>query len=140
MIILDTDHVSLFLRGNTQVVKNVLKTSPKLLSTTIITVEEICQGWLAEINKYTQPSLDLKLVAAYAEFLKATEFFKAINIIGYDQSAHEQFIILRSMLKRLGTKDLRIAAIALSLEAILVTRNVRDFTQISELKIKDWSN
>jgi len=40
---------------------------------------------------------------------------------------------------RVGTQDLKIAAITLSKNATLITRNSKYFKRISDLKIEDWS-
>ena len=39
----------------------------------------------------------------------------------------------------IGNMDLKIAAVALTNNAILLTRNVSDFGQIVELRIEDWT-
>jgi tRNA(fMet)-specific endonuclease VapC len=46
---------------------------------------------------------------------------------------------LRAQRMRIGTLELRIAAIALSREATLVTRNRQNFAGIPALTIADWS-
>jgi tRNA(fMet)-specific endonuclease VapC len=40
---------------------------------------------------------------------------------------------------RVGTQDLKIAAITLSHQATIVTRNYRDFSKVLNLRIEDWS-
>ena len=139
LLILDTDHASLFLKGNTLVCDRLLQTEPNDLAISIITAEEICQGWLSEINKYSQDSQSSRLLLAYSELEKALDFFQTIQRVSFDTKAYNQFKILRNQFRRLGTRDLRIAAIALSINATVITRNAKDFGQIPNLSIEDWT-
>jgi len=82
----------------------------------------------------------MEVVAAFARFQEALAFYRTIPILPYDEAAAAQFTRLRQISPhRPGTQDLRIAAIALSQQATLVTRNRRDFQSISELSLVDWS-
>lgn len=139
LLILDTDHASLFLKGNTLVCDRIFQTEPDNLAISVITAEEICQGWLSEINKYSQANQSSRLLLAYSEFEKSLDFFQTIQRLSFDTNAYNQFEILRHQFRRLGTRDLRIAAIALSLNATVITRNAKDFGQIPNLSIEDWS-
>ncbi len=61
-------------------------------------------------------------------------------MLPYDATAAAQFARLRHVLKfGPGTQDLRIAAMALSRGATLVTRNQRDCESLSGLQLVDWS-
>jgi len=40
---------------------------------------------------------------------------------------------------KVSTMDLRIAAIVLSRDLILLTRNVTDFNKVPDLKVEDWT-
>jgi tRNA(fMet)-specific endonuclease VapC len=65
--------------------------------------------------------------------------FSRLPVVGYNETAIQQFQTLRQRYRRLGKMDLKIAAIAISLNATLLTRNLADFSQIAELKAQDWS-
>jgi tRNA(fMet)-specific endonuclease VapC len=137
MFILDTDHVSLFQRNDPHVSARILATLPQELATTIITVEEQLRGRLDRVRRARS---DVEVVRAYGNLLATSLYFRIITVIGFDEQAQAMFRRLRVQGIRIGTQDLRIAAIALSRGATLVTRNVRDFAAIPTLNIEDWSS
>lgn len=63
-------------------------------------------------------------------------------ILPFDEAAARRYGPLRASLesggRRLGEPDLRIAAIALSRDATLVTANVRHFARVPDLRIENW--
>lgn len=134
--VLDTDHVSLLQRGHSELSKHIRGVHPDTLSTTLITAEEQIRGWLQQIRRASSES---ELVAAYERFRAALEFFNSVPLIGFDSAAAEHYKALRAQRVRIGTLDLRIAAIVLSVDGILLTRNARDFAQIPGLSFEDWS-
>lgn len=79
------------------------------------------------------------MVRAYHHLLATSLYFRTITIIGFDEQAQTIFRRLRVQGMRIGTQDLRIAAVTLSHGATLVTRNVQDFATIPSLNIEDWS-
>ena len=136
MFILDTDHISLFQRHDPHVTARVLATPALELATTVITVEEQLRGRLDQVRRARS---DAEVVRAYHSLLATFFYFRTITVIGFDEQAQTLFTRLRAQRMRIGTLDLRIAAIALSRDATLVTRNRQDFAGIPSLNIEDWS-
>ncbi len=66
-------------------------------------------------------------------------FFCAIHLVDFDQSTARIYETLRKEHRRLGKMDLRVAAMVLAHDCILVTRNKSDFGQIVGLSTQDWS-
>jgi tRNA(fMet)-specific endonuclease VapC len=60
-------------------------------------------------------------------------------MVNFTEEAHDRFIDLRRQGIRIGTQDLRIAAICLVNQLTLVTRNRQDFTQVPGLVLQDWT-
>jgi len=65
--------------------------------------------------------------------------FKNLNILKFDQNAFTIYTEFHRQRIRIGTQDLRIAAIVLANNAILVTGNYRDFSQVPGLVQEDWT-
>ncbi len=136
LYVLDTDHVSLFQRGHPHIVVKILATPPNFLAVTIITVEEQLRGRLNQVRK-ARSGIDQ--VQSYTQLQKTLQYFARIRVLDYDTGADVRYQALRQQQIRIGTQDLRIASIALSTNAIFVTRNQRDFGKIPDLSIEDWS-
>jgi len=136
MFILDTDHISLFQRRDPHVTAHVLATPALELATTVITVEEQLRGRLDRVRRARS---DAEVVRAYHSLLATFFYFRTMTVIDFDEQAQTFFTRLRAQRTRIGTLDLRIAAIALSRDATLVTRNRQDFARIPSLNIEDWS-
>ena len=134
--LLDTDHVTLFQHRHPLVVQRVLEHAPELIAVTAITLDEQLQGRLAIIQRASQ---ELDVVRGYARLSETVAFFQAISIVLYSEDAATLFQAFRRQGIRIGTKDLRIAAIARSINATVVTRNQRDFARVPGLLIEDWS-
>ncbi|MCL1470991.1 type II toxin-antitoxin system VapC family toxin [Argonema antarcticum] len=66
-------------------------------------------------------------------------FFKQVNVLEFNHDAYSCYTELLRQRIRIGTQDLRIAAIAISRNGILVTRNRRDFERVPGLVFEDWS-
>ncbi|WP_395746889.1 type II toxin-antitoxin system VapC family toxin [Prosthecobacter sp.] len=103
--------------------------------TTVITAQEIYQGWAAEINRKSAGS---NQVHAYKQFLLALRAFERITILPFDEDAAVEFHRLQSFRLRAGTMDLKIAAIAVSHTALLLSRNLTDFQNIPALRLENW--
>jgi tRNA(fMet)-specific endonuclease VapC len=60
-------------------------------------------------------------------------------VLPFDERAAVVFDELKRKRIRIGTQDLKIAAIALANDATIITRNVRDFSRVPDLQFEDWS-
>jgi tRNA(fMet)-specific endonuclease VapC len=136
MWILDTDHLSLWQRGYPLVSQRIAAIDPLMLGVTIVTLEEQLRGRLHTIR---QAASDQELRLAYANLGKTYFFFRNLNLLAFDEVASHHYANLKQQRIRVGSQDLKIAAIALAANATVVTRNQRDFSQVPGLLLADWS-
>lgn len=137
MLVLDTDHLS-ELEVNSPAGLRLLTRMDKVgddAFITAVTCEEQLRGWLAEIRRYTQPR---KQIAAYARLIRTIESHARWPILLLDEESVSVYESLEKKHPRIGTNDLKIAAIAMAHEATLLTRNSVDFSKVPGLKQENW--
>jgi tRNA(fMet)-specific endonuclease VapC len=139
MILLDTDHLNLLVHrqgeASHRLITRMDESSDQAFATSIISVEEQMRGWLAEIHRRREIS---KQIAAYDRLADLIDFWNQWNIVRMDDRAAEVCEQLKKQRIRVGTQDLKIAAIALASGARLLSANLRDFERVAGLQVEDW--
>jgi len=134
--ILDTDSVTFQQAGREPILRRLAAAPADAVYTTVITLREQLRGRLAEVDRASEgPALE----RAYARLQATLHYFSKVNVLPFTTAATVKLAELREHKVRIGTQDLRGAAIALSVNAILVTSNRRDFDQVPGLRIEDWN-
>jgi tRNA(fMet)-specific endonuclease VapC len=97
-----------------------------------ITYGELCYG----IEK-GQPNL------REDRWQQLTDFTQRILIDPWDVQAARHYGAIRAALQKqgniIGNNDLLIAAHARSIECVLVTNNLNEFSRVSDLTVEDWT-
>lgn len=101
----------------------------------IVVVEEQLRGWLAAIRRARDVHAQ---IVPYVRLAKLVDFLSDWPVIGWDDAAADLFTDMRRSRVRIGTQDLKIAAIALATRATLLSANLHDFQQVPGLKVEDW--
>lgn len=122
--VLDTDHLSLILRGHPQAYPRFALAPPDSVAIAVITAEEQLRGRLAQIRK---AKTDDALIQAQRLLRKAIYDLAKLNILEFDSASAAFFKDMKRQHARIGSQDLRIAAIALANNATVITRNRADF-------------
>jgi tRNA(fMet)-specific endonuclease VapC len=140
MILIDTDHAKHLKypesdRGRRLIERLDALPASEVVGVAIVTVEERMRGWLATIAK---EKAALRQVVGYRELIQLFEFYQAFEIVPFDEAAAQTFDELRSQRLRLGTMDLKIAATALTRNALLLSANRRDFERVPRPRVENW--
>ncbi len=140
MYILDTDHMSLLERATTHEAQRLRFRLQRLLPeercTTIVSFEEQVRGWLALLAK----ARDLEQqIFAYERLKQTLNNYGKLAVLDFDARAATEFQSLQKQRLRVGTMDLKIAAIAMANNATLLSRNLKDFGKIPTLQVEDWA-
>jgi len=125
---LDTDTVSMALRGQGAVGARVLEHRPSQLCLSSITLAELRFGADSKGSRKLHALIDT--------------FVATIAVLPFDQIASDRFGRVATALANrgepIGTFDTLIAAHAQSLGLTLVTNNTKHFRRVTGLKVTNW--
>ena len=131
MLVLDSNTISYYFRGDPQVVPRLQALRPAELGVPAVVEYELRYGLL----RLPQEAAESRL-AALAQFLRP------MQILPFDSECAALAARVRVDLEALGTPigphDTLIAAMALRYQATLVTRNVREFSRVPGLQWLNW--
>ncbi|MDR1476745.1 MAG: PIN domain-containing protein [Rickettsiales bacterium] len=126
---LDTDIVSLAVRGNSSVIKNLEAHEEDEIFVSAITYAELMYGLEKKGSAKLADEVNIVLGKLYVE--------------DFDIDSAEYYGKIRMALERPGAPlenmDMLIAASAMAAGAVLVSHNKKHFSKIKGLKIEDWS-
>jgi tRNA(fMet)-specific endonuclease VapC len=139
--VLDTDILTLLAHEDSPQAPRIRRRIAELpaehsVVTTVINYEEQMRGWMAKLNQVKSSVAEVRI---YARLLQHLATFRRLTVLEYDDAAANIADQIRRRRVRVGAMDVKIASIALSRDAVLVTRNAVDFRKIGGLRIEDWS-
>jgi tRNA(fMet)-specific endonuclease VapC len=138
MIFLDTDHLSILANRNASghiALARRLEAANEPIAVPIICAEEQCKGWRAKIHR--TPRVHQQILA-YERLNNLFDFLAEWDIISFDTAAADRFEEFRRQKIRIGSQDLKIAVIALTHDALLLSANERDFGKVAGLRVASW--
>ncbi len=131
MLVLDSNTISYYFRGDPQVVPRLQALRPAELGVPAVVEYELRYGILRLPQEAAEPRL-----AALVQFLRP------MQMLPFDSECAALAARIRVDLEAAGTPigphDTLIAATALRHQATLITRNVRAFARVSGLQWQNW--
>jgi tRNA(fMet)-specific endonuclease VapC len=137
MYILDTDTLTHLHKGNVRVRERLAQAPDFEFSITIVTKVEILRGRMDFLLKSND---GLLLEKAQRLLLESESLLEQIPTVRFHPDSLEKFDELRKIprFRKIGRSDLLITSICLTLNAVLVTRNVKHFKQFPNLHVENW--
>jgi tRNA(fMet)-specific endonuclease VapC len=144
MIILDTQPVSQLQRAGSadaaRIEQRINAYSARDVWITVITPFEQFKGCIAAISAAKVPKKQLSPFAFLQRLIEHYTRLWSGRILSFDAAAATELQKFSPQLvRRIGGRDARIAAIALVHDATVLTANTRDFRLVPGLKVEDFT-
>ena len=131
MFILDTNTISYYFRGVSNIVRNMQAISPQDIGVPAIVEYELRYGLLR-----------LPQEAAMPRLIALEKLLRPMTRLPFDEQCASHAAQIRANLEAegqpIGPHDVLIAAIAVHYQGTLVTRNVKEFKRVNNLSVINW--
>ncbi len=137
-VVLDTNHFAEMVHNTVlgeRLKERFVKSRAEVFAT-VISAQEIAEGWCAFIRK--QKAGSAKQIHGYRQFQHSLQLLMEFTLLAFDEQAAEIFRKLRKDQPQAGTQDLKIAAVCLAHDATILTRNTVDFQKVPGLRVENW--
>jgi tRNA(fMet)-specific endonuclease VapC len=140
MFLLDTEHIGIIQRHSQpqygRLTQRMGQHSLTAFYAPIVSFHEQALGANNYINRARAAA---GVIRGYEMLQLVLTDYVAMQVLPFDQAASDTFALLRTQGVRIGTMDLRIAAIALARGLVVLTRNLGDFRRVPGLTAEDWT-
>ena len=102
----------------------------------VVVYEEQMRGWLERAARMQTGD---GYVRVYESLANNLTLYCGMTLLPFDARAAVWFDAWKAAKVKVGTQDLKIAAIAKANDAVVLTRNVRHFGKIPNLRFEDWT-
>ena len=134
--ILDTSTITLLEYSDKNVIEAIERHKNDSVVVSTVSVEEALGGWYACIRQAKTYHDQAKASKSMAQTMMLMNRFPIVAVT--EGSLRRAESLVKAKLN-VGRMDLKIAALALELDATVVTNNIRDFSCVPGLKVEDWS-
>ena len=138
MILLDNDHFTVMAHENYSQHRDLaarLRGQTDEVCLPVIAAEESLRGWLAQSHRAKRES---QRIAAYDHLIELIGVLQKLRIIRWDEVAARELARLRGLRVKAPPHDLMIASLAITHDALLLTRNAKDFSRVPGLRFESW--
>ena len=138
--LLDTDHISfLQRRGGSEYATLSLRMSHHQPTDFAFAIVSFHEQILGAHTFLARSHTIVEVTRGYLLFQEILRSFAVAPVLPFDTAAASVWDGLRIQRVRVATMDLRIAAIALAANLVLLTRNIADFSRVPGLITEDWT-
>lgn len=133
---LDTTTLTMLRFGNPNIQRAINLHTGDTIAITSVNVDEYLSGWYTLLRRAKDNAGEAAASYDLAGAMKLLARFPVLPVTEQPLNRTDQLIKARI---NVGKMDLKIAALALEMDATVVTNNLRDFSRVPGLKVEDWS-